>query len=122
MRLKLSDLTAERLRHLLLYLPETGGWFWLNPPNHNTRLLGCSAGTRHSDGYLMIRIRGKAYYSHRLAFLYMTGEWPLEEVDHIDRNPYNDAWVNLRKATSSLNKWNQERHMNSPYNPLAQMV
>ena len=70
----------------------------------------------------MIRIRGKAYYSHRLAFLYMTGEWPLEEVDHIDRNPYNDAWVNLRKATSSLNKWNQERHMNSPYNPLAQMV
>lgn len=57
----------------------------------------------------MIRIRGRLYYSARLAVFYVTGEWPKDEVDHIDRDPSNDRWVNIREATSSQNKYNKTR-------------
>lgn len=107
MRRKLFS--PERLRHLLDYDPEMGLWTWRNPPNHNTRLKGRLAGNRRSDGYLKIRIDGQAYYAGRLAWYYMTGEWPKDEIDHLDRNPRNDRWANLRDATSSQNKFNQTR-------------
>lgn len=115
-------ITQERLRYLLHYDPETGEWTWLNPPNHNTRLIGLIAGHVRPDGYRQIRIAGVAYYSSRLACLYMTGEWPAEEMDHIDRDPNNDEWINLRQASSSMNKWNQERHLSSNFNPLTTQV
>jgi hypothetical protein len=38
----------------------------------------------------------------------MTGKWPDAEIDHVDRDPSNDAWANLREATSSENKWNRD--------------
>jgi hypothetical protein len=69
-------------------------------------LVGCVAGNFRKDGYVTIRVNGIAHYSHRLAWFYMTGLWPTNEVDHKDRNPSNNAWVNLREATSSDNKCN----------------
>ena len=107
-------ITATRLREILHYDPETGVWTWIDPPKHNSRLTGQVAGNVRSDGYRLIRIRSVAYYSSRLACLYMTGEWPKEEMDHIDRNPSNDQWSNLREATSSDNKYNQTRHLPLP--------
>lgn len=101
-------LTQERLQHLLHYNPETGEWTWLNPPNHNTRLKGKLAGNRRSDGRLKIRIDGFAYYASHLANLYMIGKLPAIEMDHEDRDPSNDRWVNLREANSSQNKYNRE--------------
>lgn len=106
-------ITAERLRTILEYNPDTGDWIWLDPPNHNTRLKGQTAGNLRSDGYRAIRIDGALYYSSRLACLYMTGEWPIEEMDHKDRDPSNDRWSNLREASSSLNKRNQGRWLGS---------
>ena len=103
------QLTLAHLKHLLHYDPDTGIWIWLNPPNHNTRLQELPAGNRRADGYLQIRIRGRLYYSARLAVFYMTGEWPKDEVDHADRDPSNDRWKNIREATSSQNKFNQNR-------------
>jgi HNH endonuclease len=103
-------LTQERLKYLLEYNPATGEWLWLNPPNHNTRMKGKLAGNRRRDGYLLIRIGGQLYYSSRLAFLYMLGRLPADEVDHIDRDPSNDKWINLREATSSQNKYNRETY------------
>jgi hypothetical protein len=100
-------LTQDRLKYLLHYDPETGDWTWLNPPNHNTRLKGRLAGNRRHDGYLRIRIDGGLFYSSHLACLYMTGKLPDKEMDHIDRNPANDKWSNLRQATSSQNKYNR---------------
>lgn len=100
-------LTQKRLKELLHYDPETGDWIWINAPSHNTRLNGKPAGTTRSDGYRTIRIGGTAYYTSRLAILYMTGEWPEEEADHEDRNPRNEKWSNLRPASSSQNKYNR---------------
>ena len=109
MRRKLfnSGLTGSKLERLH-YDPDTGEWIWLDPPNHNSRLKGQRAGYVRADGYRVIRIDGVAYYASRLAFVYMTGCWPEDEVDHEDRDPSNDRWANLRDATSSQNKWNRD--------------
>lgn len=102
-------LTRERIVQCLDYDPETGIFVWANPPKHNSKLLGQRAGNLRADGYRIIRIAGIAYYSSRLACLWMTGKLPDEEMDHIDRDPSNDRWGNLREADSSLNKRNQGR-------------
>ena len=100
-------LTVERLKVMLHYDPETGLWTWLWCPPPNQRYTGLQAGYTRSDGYNLIRIGGVAYYCSRLAHLYMTGEWPSEEMDHVDRDPSNDRWENLREANSSQNKVNR---------------
>jgi len=106
-------LTGSRLEQMLHYDPETGMWTWIKAPNHNSNLNGHEAGNIRLDGYRKIRIDGFAYYASRLACLWMTGRWPVEEMDHIDRDPSNDCWSNLREASSSLNKLNQGRWLGS---------
>ena len=62
----------------------------------------------HRDmGYQHISIDGNEYRAHHLAFLYMTGRWPKTEVDHINHNPLDNRWSNLREAARPENCWNQ---------------
>ena len=79
---------------------------WINPPKKHFNLLGEVAGSICKNGYCNITIEGKKYTRHRLAFLYMVGKIP-EIIDHIDRNPKNDSWENLRSATNSQNQQNR---------------
>lgn len=99
-------LSQRRLRALLAYDPETGEWVWNTCPPPNSRRSGQVAGYVRSDRYKLIRVDNERYYASRLAWFYMTGFWPTEEIDHEDRNPANDRWENLREATSSDNKCN----------------
>lgn len=62
-------------------------------------------GTRESNGYIKIVIKRKNYRAHRLAWFYVTGEWPIE-VDHKNRIRDDNRWINLRKATRITNRWN----------------
>jgi len=100
-----ADLTAQRLRELLNYDPETGVFTWRSRRCNNAA--GTPAGYRRPDGYLTIRLDKKLYRANRLAWFYMTGGWPENLVDHKDRNPGNDKWQNLREATHSQNHQNQ---------------
>lgn len=93
--------TVERLKELLAYDPVSGLFTW------RTKLKGLVAGTLTSDGYVSIGLEGKRYYAHRLAWFYMTGVWPTEEIDHRDRARSNNAWSNLRQASKSQNKHNR---------------
>jgi len=61
----------------------------------------------------MIGIGGRTHYAHRLAFLYMLGELPPNQVDHINRNRTDNRWVNLRAATHSDNCRNHTPGANS---------
>ncbi len=99
--------TAELVRHLLAYDPETG---------IVTRLVA-RGGEKVGDivgspmkGYLNVCIDRVKYQLHRVIFLWMTGEWPKEHIDHWDGgNKANNKWTNLREATRFLNLQNQRR-------------
>lgn len=107
---KVAGLDARRLRDLLNYRPETGMFCW-RETNSNRAKAGSIAGTRDKrKGYIYIRIDGRRYLAHRLAWLYVTGEWPEHQVDHRDLNPSNNKWSNLRAATDSDNKANRRGH------------
>lgn len=99
-----TQLTAERLRALLDYDPATGVFTWVM--RRRGVKFGSTAGTPHNAGYITIRVDGTPWLAHRLAWLYMTGEQPPEEVDHENGVRDDNAWTNLRAADPSLNQQN----------------
>lgn len=98
-------LTQERLKELLSYDPETGVFVWLTQPPNKIKI-GDVAGATRRDGYRSIKIDQKQFTAHRLAWLYMTSAFPPDQIDHIDRNPTNNRFVNLRAVTQSENMHN----------------
>lgn len=105
-------LTADEVRELLDYDPETGVLTWRYRPDGvrgwNTKYADKPAGTPN-DGYVNINMRGKIYRAHRLAWLHYYGTWPECEIDH--RNGVrSDNWIaNLRDATRGINCQNLRR-------------
>ena len=97
---------ATTVRELLHYDPETGVFTWLKRIAQR-QYVGDVAGCLKSNGYVQIKYRRKNYPAHRLAWLWMTGEWPKDEVDHRDRNRANNRWLNLRAATRKQNQENR---------------
>ena len=102
-----ADVTAEYLREILIYDPLTG--IFTNRIKRWVALPGAVSGTVMTIGYIGIGINDRVWLAHRLAFLYMTGEWPKNHVDHIDGNKQNNAWKNLRDVTPIVNLQNQRR-------------
>ena len=100
-----APLTQERLKEILHYDPETGEWRWLITKGSKV-VAGQIGGYIHEHGYRHIRINNVAYKSSRLAWLYMTGQWPERTVDHKDTYQSNDKWTNLRLANNSQQMWN----------------
>lgn len=97
--------TQERLKELLSYDPVTGNFTRLVTVNNANRA-GSQPGTITDDGYVRIRIDGQPLYGHVLAWLYMTGEWPVQ-VDHKNRNRADNSWENLRHSNQSQNCGNR---------------
>lgn len=106
------ELSAERLRELLHYNPETGDLTWITDLTNNVRA-GDRAGTRNSKKYLQIRVGKRFYQAHRLAWLYMTGEWPAHHIDHINCIRDDNRWCNLRPASRTQNLANTKRYLNN---------
>lgn len=100
-------LTADELRRILHYDLLTGKWTWINPHPQSKMRCGDEAGRITSHGRRQIRINSGFYYSARLAYLYMTGEWPKSQMDHINRIKNDDRWENLRPATQRQNSCNR---------------
>lgn len=95
-----SALTQSKLKEFLQYDPESGIFTWLKSPGNRIKA-GDSAGSKRRNGYLNLRL-GKTYLAHRLAFLFMTGEFP-KMVDHINGCKSDNRWVNLREVDTSEN-------------------
>lgn len=90
---------------MLYYNPDTGEFKRLIHTNNRT--IG-TCGHTNELGYRIIRLNNKRYYAHRLAWFYMTGKQPESYIDHIDGNPSNNVWSNLRLATPKQNTYNKK--------------
>ena len=97
-------MTKDKLLSILHYEPSTGVFTWKSYSGHVTP--GKIAGSVSDQGYIRIGIAKKDYRAHRLAWLYMTGDIPEVEVDHINRNRADNRWENLRLATPKQNREN----------------
>ena len=103
------QLTQEYLKSVLFYDPLTGVFKWISKPTPRSHkaVIGKIAGDKDVRGYMRIGIKGHRYPSHRLAWLYMTGEWPKNEIDHINHNKSDNRWTNLRDVPHQDNLKNQ---------------
>lgn len=98
---KRVPLTAEEIRRLFDYDPETG--MLTNRITFGKRISGKEAGGEANEiGYRSISIQKHRYLVHRVIWAWVYGTWPSTELDHIDRNPRNNRIQNLREADRSL--------------------
>jgi hypothetical protein len=103
-----ADLTAQRLRELLDYNPETGAFTHCVPAGRWGRIkAGSVAGNVDAKGYWVVHVDGLSYKAHRLAWLSVHGVWPSGQIDHIDGRKTNNAIANLREASQGENSQNQ---------------
>ena len=98
-------ITQQRLRELAHYCPETGQFTHLQ--SKGRKKAGMPAGSLRSDGYVYVMFDGFRAMAHQFAFLYVTGEWPTQEIDHIDGNKANNVFANLRQVSRRMNTENK---------------
>lgn len=107
-----NDLSANYVRRILDYDPATGRFVWKSrgdiPAHLNRRFSGTSAGSPDDKGRIQIKICKANYYASRLAWLIMTGDWPERDIDHRNRNLFDNSWNNLRQATHAQNMQNRQ--------------
>jgi hypothetical protein len=106
------SLTAERMREILSYDPETGIMRWRVPTSNRVKV-GDVVGFKHPRGYLQTQLDGHRHLLHRLAWLYVYGVWPPDEIDHINGIPDDNRLTNLRLATRSLQAGNTRLRSNN---------
>lgn len=99
-----KTISQQRLRYLLHYDHLTGDFTWLR--NRNSKLVGGKAGHLNRLGYVVIRVDRNLFLAHRLAWLYRIGEWPINDIDHINRNRSDNRFANLRDVPRGLNRAN----------------
>lgn len=101
-----TNLSAGRMQELLRYDPDTGDFTWVKK-RRGSMQPGRPAGSFNKDGYRKIQIDGESHLAHRLAWLYVHGEWPAERLDHKNRNKADNRIGNLRISSPSLNSQNR---------------
>ena len=102
-------ITQERLKQLVVYNPSTGHLICAMNRKGSKNKIGDVLGSKTKSGHVELSLDGRRYFVRRLAFVYMTGEEPKGVVDHINRDPGDNRWANLREVTQVENGHNQNR-------------
>jgi hypothetical protein len=104
-------ITLQELKQHLFYDPGTG--LFSRKVAAGGAKIGDRAGWDTGHGYRAIGLLGKQYLEHRLAWFYTNGEWPPNEIDHVDMNGANNRFNNLRLATRAQNNQNRRSYAGS---------
>lgn len=109
---KCISITQKHLKELLSFDPNTGIFTWLVSSNKKIKI-GDVAGYCDFHGYIVITVYGIKHKAHRLAWLYVYGSLPPNEIDHINKIKHDNRIYNLRIATKSENQWNHGKNINN---------
>lgn len=101
----------KELLKIIDYNKDTGAFLWKIRASQRAKI-GDHCGTINSEGYRVINIRGVYYHAHRLAWLYIYGEWPTKRLDHINGIKTDNRIDNLRMVTNRQNGMNRNIHRN----------
>ena len=97
----------SHILQVLRYAPETGLLFWTDKAY--LPLKGKQAGTKHTQGYVVIETKRKRFFAHRVAWLFAYGKFPDGDIDHINGNPADNRIQNLSDVSCTVNMQNQRK-------------
>jgi len=107
----------EMLRKLLAYNPDTGSLIWMTRPHDmfpndgrarqwNSCHAGKEAFTAITGGYRHGLVLRKSYRAHRVIWAMHYGEWPKDQIDHINGDRSDNRIANLRGVSNTENQKN----------------
>lgn len=106
---KKPHISHRELLSVVQYDKDSGKLTWAI--NGNRKKIGSEIGGITQSGRRTISIHGIKYSAHRLIWFYVTGKFPRLSIDHIDGNPSNNSWNNLREADHTGNSANAKLHV-----------
>ena len=98
-------LSHDELLRALRYEPDTGLFY--RRESRGCKKAGSPSGWKVTRGYVCVGVGAMQFTAHRLAWLYMTGAWPLGVIDHINGDTSDNRWANLRDVPHAVNCENQ---------------
>lgn len=107
------DTITKFIEDNLSYDEASGNFYWLENRANGKIKSGSLAGSKTVKGYRQIRIFGKWYKCHRLVWLIETGDWPNDQIDHINRDGLDNRFQNLREVSNYQNCVNRKRNSKS---------
>ena len=107
----INDLTQKELKAALYYEPLTG--VFTRRTKSARMSIGDIAGYVATLGYIFIRVKHRQYYAQRLAWLYVHGVWPKDQIDHINHVKTDNRISNLREVTGQENQKNRRANKNN---------
>jgi hypothetical protein len=106
-----SKITGSYLAERLYYDPNDGVFYIKK--TRGGAIAGSETGQLRPDGYIQIKMDGRYFLAHRVAWVWMTGEWPKNDIDHQNRNRSDNRFLNLREATRKQNRANASIRSNN---------
>lgn len=106
--------SVTEIKQLLRYCSDTGHFFWT--ASRGRAKAGARADKISGNGHLYVKVLGIAFKASRLAYCFMMGNHPkeLDEIDHINHDPLDNRWANLRISDRSQNlAWRRKRSSTS---------
>jgi hypothetical protein len=103
----MNQINQSKLKEIFSYDAETG-FFTRLVSTARLAKSGTVVNNKGALGYFQIKVAGKSYLAHRLAWLYVYGEFPKEHIDHINGNPSDNRISNLRDVDRRINMQNKK--------------
>ena len=108
-----SMMDALTARKYFTYSPENGELRWAIRSSPAAAVGDLITSRTVRGNYLKVQFNGKYYTAHRIIWLMVYGEWPRDQIDHVNGDGGDNRLCNLREATHSQNQQNRRAMPNS---------